>query len=393
MPLKLLPDEPPTAPAPMGPTGVPNMGGIRTAPVAPVQAARQPALRTNRPGPRPTPSLVSPGGLGPPPRPDPRPTPRPMGPPTTSSELPPPAPNTYRPGTRIPVMGRADPRAGAFFNKLVPRAEAHPNRPNSQAILSAVPGGNYVPPLPPPPPNPDPRPIGPPQTPPTIPPINPAPMPGTKPKPPGPYGDPGPLPPPPSLMGGGREGGHPPGASDMSGISGMSGIDPNSIISGMGTTLGGQPTPSNPGSPGAQPQVTVNVGSDAKGGVSQDAKLRDGYPDAGSSGGVDQSLVGGRGAHGYPGSAPQPQPQFATPEQIQALQPGQSVEHEFGTVTHDPQTGRNMLKLNPQAKARYQAAHQQLRAKFKHFSSNPDAPQPNLIPGKPNYNPFTGEWL
>lgn len=334
----------------MGPKNVPNMGGIRTSTVSPVQPARQPAVRSARPGPRPTP--------------------RPMNPNPTPT-LPPPAPG-FDPSVRIPVIGRADPRAGAYFNKLVPRAQAHPNRPMSQAIMSAYPGG--APRLPDPAPPVPPSPVDPP-------------IQQTRPRPfdPVPKPEPGPI--APVNLGVTEGGGAVPSTSAAPALGGIPQAPTPASTAAASPSLGGGLTggPGQP-SPGA-PQQPVST------------DLRDGYPDS--------SLVGGSGAHGLAQPAPpvppsragggapgQPQaPAYATKEQIGALAPGASAEIEHGTVYHDPQSGKKMLRLNPAAKIRYQEARQQLAAKFKHFTTNPAAPQPNLVPGGQNFDPFSGTWL
>lgn len=56
--------------------------------------------------------------------------------------------------------------------------------------------------------------------------------------------------------------------------------------------------------------------------------------------------------------------------------------------------GEDRMQLNPLGRRAYRAAHAKSVASFGDFPGRGDAsqPQPVIIPGQPNYNPFTGKW-
>lgn len=376
----------------------PNRIGEASRPVAPgVKLGTSTALRTARSGPvagsasatKPRPRPMNPGGLGPPPRPDPRP----MGPPNTQHPPNPGPPppidlHGFQPNDRIPIIGRADPRASRYYGRMLPRAQAIVNAgQQAQPGTPAPPSGPiYSPPMPP----------------------TPKPLPTDMRPKPSPYGDPGPLPPvyaqaPPSLTGvmgalgldrKGIRDGYPDVAQ-----TGTSFIPAHNSDQGLATQAQTQFAP--PG--GTPPQAALSVGGGQPPQPSQQAT-----PAAGSvlqTQTAPNQLAAPQNL-GVP-AGQQPQAQAGQPVQQPApppkdpsqLQIGESQETPHGTMYRAPD-GQVRVKLNEQGQQVFQQRVVAKRAQFRPhpWSSDPRAPQRMVVPGKPDIDPFTwhsstDEWI
>lgn len=63
-----------------------------------------------------------------------------------------------------------------------------------------------------------------------------------------------------------------------------------------------------------------------------------------------------------------------------------------GTVSR--RGGEDRMQLSPLGRKAYRAAHAKSVAAFGDYPGRGDMsqPQPTVIPGQPNFNPFTGQW-
>jgi len=80
--------------------------------------------------------------------------------------------------------------------------------------------------------------------------------------------------------------------------------------------------------------------------------------------------------------------------EIQLMPPGTTVETPIGTLIKDA-TGKAKVTLNAEGQRRWSALHAR---QFKNFGyhpsrSDPNFPQPELIPGQPSYNAFDNSWV
>ena len=258
-----------------------------------------------------------------------------MGPPVPRPIAPPNAPpgvdlHGWQPKDRIPIVGRPDPTARRYYGKLLPRA---------QALVGAQPTGGG-------PPAPVPPASGPPQMD-----VRPHPLPtpeafdavanslGTgQPQPPGQLG------PPPR-----------PAGTPLAPI-----------------PKGGPPEPTGPPTYEGAP-----VGPVAPPGEPQ----------------VAQTAVG-PGPETQRAKRPQEGPGYASTEQVQGLCPGQEVETEHGTAYRAPD-GNLRVRLNAQGQEQMRQAAQVKLGRFRAhpLTRMPGAPPRPVVPGKPDYDPFTDEWI
>jgi hypothetical protein len=66
----------------------------------------------------------------------------------------------------------------------------------------------------------------------------------------------------------------------------------------------------------------------------------------------------------------------------------------YGQMTRDPNTGQRRLQLDERGKQKWTQTQQQARRAygFNPMSRFPGAPVQKLVFGKPNFNPFTGDF-
>lgn len=81
--------------------------------------------------------------------------------------------------------------------------------------------------------------------------------------------------------------------------------------------------------------------------------------------------------------------------EVDQLQPGEGAATPVGDVYRDPQSGRLKLRMNEAGKAAWRQKAQDRLREFGTYplSHDPLAPKPDVTPGTPVYNPFTGKWL
>lgn len=86
-------------------------------------------------------------------------------------------------------------------------------------------------------------------------------------------------------------------------------------------------------------------------------------------------------------------PRPPLPHELQSLPPGAVLETPLGRVEKDT-SGRTVVTLSERGQAAMQAARRKAAARFgpHPFRMTEGSPELPVEPGKPNYNPFSGQW-
>jgi hypothetical protein len=116
----------------------------------------------------------------------------------------------------------------------------------------------------------------------------------------------------------------------------------------------------------------------------------------GGDGGMEKQAAGGA-MPAAPPSAAGPVPtapltvHTITPEHLDSLQPGGTINTPAAVFTRDPLSGRVEASLTPLGQQRMEAAHQQALQRFgpRPLVNDPNAPQPEIHAGRWNYNPLS----
>lgn len=81
--------------------------------------------------------------------------------------------------------------------------------------------------------------------------------------------------------------------------------------------------------------------------------------------------------------------------ELEQMDPNAVVDTPYGQMVTNPESGRRELVFSPEGKQAYAAEQQRIRSKFgpNPFRNLPGAPQMEVEPGKPAFDPFSGRWI
>jgi hypothetical protein len=86
---------------------------------------------------------------------------------------------------------------------------------------------------------------------------------------------------------------------------------------------------------------------------------------------------------------------FPSRRQLASYPPGTAIETPYGPIVENPETGRRSVQLTPAGQARYMKDVAAMKTRLSPHPAvgDPNAPQPNLVPGRPFFDPFGGRFI